>query len=124
MSTLTGQTILIIGGTSGIGFGIADASLQSGAATVIVASSSSAKVDKAVERLRANSSNHQTVKGVVIDGKDLASLEQVVKSVGTINHLVFTSGDTIGQVMGRNITTLDIPTLKGERSSIPSTSNS
>jgi len=110
--TLEGQTVLIIGGTSGIGFGVALASLNSGAATVIVASSQSEKVDRAVKRLHSQTTNKQgTTKGLVIDAKDLAGVEKVVKQAGTINHLVFTSGDTISGLL-KNITQYDIPEVK------------
>jgi hypothetical protein len=82
--TLEGQTILII----------ALASLDAGALTIIAASSSSERVHKACERLKAHAGGKKvTVKGVVIDAKDLGGIDKAVKEVGTINHLVWTSGD-------------------------------
>jgi NAD(P)-dependent dehydrogenase (short-subunit alcohol dehydrogenase family) len=94
--TLEGQTILVVGGSSGIGFGVALASLNDGAATVIIASSSSEKVHKACERLKAQATNRKkdsTIKGAVIDGKDLEGVDKAIKEIGTINHLVWSSGD-------------------------------
>jgi NAD(P)-dependent dehydrogenase (short-subunit alcohol dehydrogenase family) len=115
-TTLEGQTILIIGGTSGIGFGVALASLNNGAAKVIVASSSASKVDNAVRLLKAQAANQKrgVVKGVVIDGMNLVELDQSVKAVGQINHLVFTSGQSIRETIGKNITELDLVDMKGE----------
>jgi NAD(P)-dependent dehydrogenase (short-subunit alcohol dehydrogenase family) len=94
--TLEGQTILVVGGSSGIGYGVALAALDDGAATVIIASSSSEKVHKAYERLKAQATNRKkdaVIKGAVIDGKDLERVDKVMKEIGTINHLVWTSGD-------------------------------
>jgi NAD(P)-dependent dehydrogenase (short-subunit alcohol dehydrogenase family) len=95
--TLEGQTILVVGGSSGIGFGVALAALNNGASTVIVASSSSEKVQGACERLKAQAVNRKkdaTVKGAMINAKDLDGVDKAVKAIGTINHLVWTSGDS------------------------------
>jgi len=94
--TLEGQTILVVGGSSGIGYGVALAALNDGAATVIIASSSSEKVHKACERLKAQATDRKkdsVIKGAVIDGKDLEGVDKVMKEIGTINHLIWTSGD-------------------------------
>lgn len=48
---LVGQHILVLGGTSGIGYCVAEAGLENGA-NIIISSSASAKVERAVERLR------------------------------------------------------------------------
>ena len=50
MATLAGSRVLVIGGTSGIGLGVARAALAEGAA-VTVASSNPSRVDSAVARL-------------------------------------------------------------------------
>jgi NAD(P)-dependent dehydrogenase (short-subunit alcohol dehydrogenase family) len=116
-STLDGQTILIIGGTSGIGFGVADASLKAGASKIILGSSSPEKVTRAVERLKSCANVEKRVAviiGVVIDGTDLVGVEKGVKSVGMINHLVFTGGNQMKGLEGKNITKVDISRIKGE----------
>ena len=51
MATLQGKKVVVIGGSSGIGYGVARASLLSLAEHVIVASSSQAKVTAAVGKL-------------------------------------------------------------------------
>ena len=48
--SLAGKRVVVIGGTSGIGFAVAQLARELGAA-VVVASSTSARVDAAVERL-------------------------------------------------------------------------
>jgi NAD(P)-dependent dehydrogenase (short-subunit alcohol dehydrogenase family) len=114
-TTLEGQTILIIGGTSGIGFGVAIASLNNGAAKVIVAFSTSDKVNQAVERLKEQSSKTQaTIEGIVIDGNDLAGIAKVVKSVGVINHLASTGGNLVKGFGGTNFNDINFEELHGE----------
>ena len=56
MATLAGKTVLVIGGSSGIGYGVAKASLLSRAARVIIGSSSQQKVDGALARLKSETS--------------------------------------------------------------------
>jgi len=98
MATLEGKTVLIVGGTSGIGFGVAKASLLSLASHVIVASSSEDKVKNAVERLEKVISEKKVpgrVTGEVVDAKQSASIKQLLAKVGVIDHLVWTAGDGV-----------------------------
>lgn len=97
-SNLAGQTVVIIGGSSGIGYAIAKASLLEDAARVIIGSSSRDNVEDAVKRLKADapaSSGEGKLIGDVIDGKDPASVKAFFEKVGEIDHLVWTSGDGI-----------------------------
>ncbi|WP_102223472.1 SDR family oxidoreductase [Acidimangrovimonas sediminis] len=66
--TLTETTLLVVGGSSGIGFGVAQAALKAGAA-VTIASRSAEKVEKACARLGGK------VEGVTLDTADAAGLE-------------------------------------------------
>lgn len=103
-----------MGGSSGIGYAVALASLQAAALNVIIASSNLAKVEKAVERLKAEAQDAAgSVKGIVIDASDLTGVEKSIKEVGTINHLVWTCGETIAIAGGVHINTVDVAKLKG-----------
>src|SRR6185437_4203616 len=112
-TTLEGQTVLIIGGTSGIGFGVAVAALTNDAAKVIIASSNPERVKIAVERLKSQVPGRGVVEGVVVDGRDLVNLEGSIKQVGQINHLVFTAGGAISGAVG-NIAGIDVNGIKGK----------
>jgi len=101
-NNLKGKKIVIIGGTSGIGFGVAKAALLDHAAEVIVASSSKSKVDNAVERLQKimgdNAGLNGVVKGEVVDGTKSEEIKALFSRIGELDHLVWTSGPgVIGQ---------------------------
>lgn len=113
--TLAGQTILAIGGSSGIGFGVALAALNNGAAKVIIGSSSSEKVKNATQRLRSKTGAKESqIDGVVIDVKDLTAVEKTIRGLGVINHLAFTSGDALAGFIGKNVVDVDLVDAKGE----------
>ncbi|KAL3420404.1 short chain dehydrogenase reductase family [Phlyctema vagabunda] len=95
---LKDQNVLVLGGSSGVGFAVAEGALTSGA-RVFIASSSPTKVTNAVERLQAAV---PTAAGLVSGHNiDLSSpseldarLEQLLKSLGvTLDHIVFTAGN-------------------------------
>ena len=112
MTTLEGKAILIVGGSSGIGYGVAKASLLSGASKVIIASSSKSKVDAAVARLNSELSKvggiKGTVSGDVVDARETKNVKELVDRVGEIDHLVWTSGDPLR--IGANF---DADSMKG-----------
>jgi NAD(P)-dependent dehydrogenase (short-subunit alcohol dehydrogenase family) len=86
--------IVVVGGTSGIGYGVALASLQSQAAKVIVASSRSDNVTDAVKRLESVKANAPgKVEGYQLDAKDFAAIRAFFDKIGEVDHLVWTSGD-------------------------------
>ncbi|KAL5489718.1 hypothetical protein ACEPAI_4550 [Sanghuangporus weigelae] len=100
MATLAGKTVLIVGGSSGIGYGVAKASLLSRASKVIIASSSKAKVEGALVRLKnditaTGSTVEGTASGDVVDAKDSKNVKALLERVGEIDHLVWTSGDSL-----------------------------
>lgn len=120
MATLKGQTVLVIGGSSGVGFGVALAALQSHASKVIIASSSQSRLDDAIQRLLSHpslSDENRDFKGPlgdvesrVLDGKNLENVKSVVEGVGEIDHLVFSSGDALRIV---DIHDSDVGKMKG-----------
>ncbi|KAF8575318.1 NAD-binding protein [Ramaria rubella] len=97
MATLATKTILVFGGSSGIGYSVAEASLTSGASHVIIASSDASRVSNAVQRLEAHISTlgpgAGKVQGEVVDATDHAALKAFVERVGEMDHIVWTSGD-------------------------------
>lgn len=84
--TLRDQRVVIIGGSSGIGFAVAEGALAEGA-RVVIASSTRAKVDAAVERLG------QAASGSVVDVQDEAGVVAFFDTLGDFDHLVITAGD-------------------------------
>ena len=86
--TLTDQRIVVVGGTSGIGFAIAELAQSAGAA-VVVASSKPAKVERAVERL----SGDGKAQGLVLDVNDERAVAAAFEKIGRFDHLAFTAGD-------------------------------
>jgi NAD(P)-dependent dehydrogenase (short-subunit alcohol dehydrogenase family) len=86
MSSLEGQRVAVIGGSSGIGFAVAERAAREGA-RVVVGSSSAVRVEEAVKRLGSAAS------GRAVDVKDEASVVAFFESAGPFDHLVFTAGD-------------------------------
>ncbi|RDW66861.1 tropinone reductase-like protein 3 [Coleophoma crateriformis] len=96
---LLSKHVLIIGGTSGIGFSVAEAALASGA-SVTVSSSTTARVDKAIASLKESFSPDK-VSGYVCD-LSKPSLEQDIEDlfskVGNVDHIVFSAGDRLANL--------------------------
>ena len=85
---LDGKRVVVLGGSSGIGFAVAEAAARAGAA-VVVASRRRARVDEAVARLPAGAEGH------ALDLTDAAAVEALFGRVGAFDHLVFTAGETL-----------------------------
>jgi NAD(P)-dependent dehydrogenase (short-subunit alcohol dehydrogenase family) len=97
---LAGKSVLVIGGSSGIGFGVAEACVESGA-KVTISSSSQAKIDKAVERL-AEAHPGAAIQGFACDlSKPTAEqdIEDLFERVGAVNHVVHTAADPLSLTM-------------------------
>lgn len=102
---LLNKHVLVIGGTSGIGFAVAEASLASGA-RVSVSSSNPSRVDKTVQTLQSSFSDG-TVAGYVCDlSKPTVEqdLEALFAKTGTVDHIVFTAGDKLATIPVDQIT--------------------
>ena len=90
--------VLIIGGSSGIGYCVAEASLESGA-RVTISSSQSSRVESSIERLlKTYPSAKDRVSGHAcnLSGPDLeANIKSLFEKVGEVDHVVFTAGDKL-----------------------------
>jgi NAD(P)-dependent dehydrogenase (short-subunit alcohol dehydrogenase family) len=83
--SLAGKRLVVIGGTSGLGFAVALLARELGAA-VVVGSSKAAKVAAALERPPGAT-------GDVVDLRDGASIASFVDRLEPFDHLAITAGD-------------------------------
>lgn len=83
---LRDKTVVVIGGSSGIGLAVAKAALDAGS-RVIIGSSQAANVEAAVAGLGEGASGH------AVDVGDEASVAAFFEAVGPFDHLAFTAGD-------------------------------
>lgn len=96
---LAGKRVLVIGGTSGIGFAVAEASIESGA-SVTVSSSSPSRVQSAIESLKKSYPDSK-VSGFACDLSKPSveqDLEKLFEQTGKLDHIVFTAGDKLIQL--------------------------
>ncbi|KAK9243377.1 hypothetical protein V1506DRAFT_387201 [Lipomyces tetrasporus] len=104
MPSIAGHSLLVVGGSSGMGYGVAQLALEQGL-RVAIASSNPTRVKDAVERLqKATNSDDAKVVGYTVDlsGPDVeAQLEKLLTEVKngfdkkSLNHIVFTAGNSI-----------------------------
>jgi NAD(P)-dependent dehydrogenase (short-subunit alcohol dehydrogenase family) len=88
--TLKDQRIVILGGTSGLGFATAEAAAREGA-QVVIASSRQARVDRAVAALPAGAD----AGGRVVDVSDESQIRDLFAQIGPFDHLVYTAGEPL-----------------------------
>ena len=84
--SLRDKRIVIVGGSSGIGFGVAESAHAEGA-EIVIGSSSLERVDAATAKFPSRASGH------VIDVRDEVSIATFFEHVGAFDHLVYTAGD-------------------------------
>ncbi|KDQ20485.1 hypothetical protein BOTBODRAFT_169234 [Botryobasidium botryosum FD-172 SS1] len=89
---LKGKKVVVIGGSSGIGFSVAAAALANGA-TVVISSSSDVRVASAVSRLGGDAG--KSVSGSAVDVRDESKLFAFLDNVGVFDHLVWTAGENL-----------------------------
>jgi len=85
---LANQKIVVLGGTSGIGFAVAKKAAAQGAA-IIVASSNEDNVNRAKKLLSG------TAEGVIVDLASEESIKSFFGKIGEFNHLVYTAGESL-----------------------------
>ena len=97
-SKLHGKKIIIFGGSSGIGFGVAQACVEFGA-TVIISSSREDRLQGAIDSLLKDyPSAKDRVSGQACDLKSAeveSNIEKIFDKVGNVDHIVFTAGDKL-----------------------------
>ena len=105
VNRLANTNILVFGGTSGIGFAVANMALSYGA-RVTISGSGQAKVDSKVEQLRSfypNAASSQ-IAGFACDLRDQDHLEKKLKDLfekathggkNKIDHIAFTAGGSV-----------------------------
>jgi NAD(P)-dependent dehydrogenase (short-subunit alcohol dehydrogenase family) len=86
--SLQNTRVLVIGGTSGIGLGVARAVAERGA-TPIVASRRQTSVERALAQLPAGAV------GATVDPTDPGALERLAEDAGEVDHLVYTAGESL-----------------------------
>ncbi|CAO2652161.1 Nn.00g004440.m01.CDS01 [Neocucurbitaria sp. VM-36] len=104
---------LIIGGTSGLGFAVAEACIEYGA-LVTISSSNRVRVQSTVERLKKTyPSATDRVFGLVVDLSKAETLEDELKTLlegtvekmgGKLDHVVFTAGDGLAVIKLEDMT--------------------
>ncbi|KAF2145310.1 uncharacterized protein K452DRAFT_283673 [Aplosporella prunicola CBS 121167] len=119
-SKLLNHHVLILGGTSGIGFAVAEACIENGA-SVFLSGSTASKLSNAIQRLRTSypeqkqdeEQQQQRIDGYVCDLSTADALETNVTALldaatddGTrkLNHVVFTAGDRLSLANIRDTT--------------------
>ncbi|MGR3885472.1 SDR family oxidoreductase [Pseudomonas sp. 1152_12] len=81
-SSLSGKTVIVIGGSSGIGAAVAKAAVARGAQVVLAGR-------------RLNSSVDNGVRSEPVDVTDSDSVQRLFATVGRFDHLVYTSGPSV-----------------------------
>lgn len=85
MASLRGEKIVVVGGSSGIGLGVAKAALEDGAEVVIVG--------RSADRLRAaQKALGGRAKSIAADMTDEAEIARLFDDVGAFDHLASTAG--------------------------------
>ena len=100
-SALSEQRVVVIGGSSGIGFAVAQRACADGS-HVVIGSSNSSNVEAAVSRLGNDAS------GSAVDVRDEASVAAFFEQIETFDHLVFTAGDWGAVRAGGTFAELDL----------------
>ncbi|MHC3468918.1 SDR family oxidoreductase [Streptomyces sp. 7R007] len=85
---LAGQRVVVIGGTTGIGLGVAEAAAREGA-EVVVASRSKESVEGALARLPQGAEGH------LLDVSEETRVRDFFARLGAFDHLVFTAGEPL-----------------------------
>ncbi|KAL1296678.1 hypothetical protein AAFC00_000156 [Neodothiora populina] len=105
---LADKHVLIIGGSSGIGYGVAEGALEHGA-RVTISSSNPQRCSDAVEKLKkAYPSAVDRVVGYAASMGDEqtleANIEKLFEQTGKVDHVVYTAGDSLAMIPIKEVT--------------------
>ncbi|KAJ5127792.1 short-chain dehydrogenase [Penicillium atrosanguineum] len=96
MPSIKNSTVLVIGGSSGIGYGVAEKALAEHA-KVHIASSNASRVRESTETLQEKFPEEH-ISGHLCDLADSGverNLELLLTTIGPLDHIVFTAGDRL-----------------------------
>ncbi len=82
------RRVVVFGGSSGIGFAVAELAASEGA-KVVIASSNAGRVKKAIEAIGREAEGH------AVDVSDEQAVEAFFAKLGRFDHLVYTAGDSL-----------------------------
>ncbi|RSL86412.1 hypothetical protein CEP52_015812 [Fusarium oligoseptatum] len=119
-SKLHGSRILVVGGSAGVGYAVAEASVEQGAAAIIISSSNSGRVESSVARLqRSYPSKAERISGVACNLAQEDKLETNIVALldaatnngaQKLDHIAYTAGDApIPKALGD----VDLDYIKG-----------
>lgn len=98
VQVLKDQTIVVLGGSAGIGYGAAKQLLETTQANVIIGSSSTKRLKSAIASLSEIESARERITGYEVN-LDVSSSEDSISTffekVGTLNHLIYTAADSL-----------------------------
>jgi NAD(P)-dependent dehydrogenase (short-subunit alcohol dehydrogenase family) len=86
--TLKDRRVVVLGGSSGIGFAVAKAAAAEGA-TVVIASSSQRKVEAAASDIGSAAAGH------ALDLADERAIASFFDGIGAFDHLAYTAGENL-----------------------------
>jgi NAD(P)-dependent dehydrogenase (short-subunit alcohol dehydrogenase family) len=90
--SLEGKTIVVLGGSSGIGLATAQAAASEGA-DVIIASGNQKRIDAVLKTLPGNS------RGIAVDLSQEENICAFFGQLGTLDHLIYTAGENLNLQM-------------------------
>lgn len=100
MNKLYGARVLVIGGSSGLGYGAAEGALECGASKIIISSSRESRIQEAIASLKKSYPSTKTeISGYTCNLSDEANLESSIQTlfleVGELDHIIFSAGDDL-----------------------------
>jgi NAD(P)-dependent dehydrogenase (short-subunit alcohol dehydrogenase family) len=102
---LSGKTALVTGGSGGLGLTTATALARAGA-NIIIASRPGAKLDAAVETVRASAAGR--VEGNGVDLADLSSVDALAERLATTGALIDFLVNNAGVIGGRSLSSIGV----------------